>query len=73
MDPAMHSGEAAANRLQETLRQGQERLAEWQRDFADRTRYAAQSTDTYIHEKPWSAVCAAVSVGFVLGLLLGRR
>ena len=62
-----------ADRIQETVRQTQARLGEFQRELADRTRYAAESTDTYVHEKPWSAVCAAVSIGFVIGLLLGRR
>lgn len=73
IDTGSESAEAVSNRVQATLRQTQARLGEWQRDLADRTKYAAQSTDTYIHEKPWSAVCAAVSIGFVIGLLLGRR
>lgn len=64
---------ALADRIQETVRQAQVRLGDLQRDLVDRTKYAAQSTDTYIHEKPWSAVCAAVSIGFVIGILLGRR
>lgn len=64
---------ALAERVQETVRQAQARLNELQREVVDRTKYAAETTDTYIHEKPWSAVCAAVSIGFVIGLLLGRR
>lgn len=60
-------------KVQDTFRQTQERLGEFQRDLTDKTRYAAQSTDTYVREKPWSAVCAAVGIGFVLGLIVGRR
>lgn len=71
--PESGVGEAGANRVEERIRQTQARLGEWQRDLADRTRYAALSTDTYVHEKPWSAICAAASIGLVIGLLLGRR
>jgi ElaB/YqjD/DUF883 family membrane-anchored ribosome-binding protein len=44
-----------------------------QHDLVDRTKYAAESTDAYVHEKPWNAVCAAIGIGFVLGLIIGRR
>jgi len=60
-------------KVQDTLRQTSARLGDFQRDMVDKTKYAAQSTDSYVHEKPWSAVCAAVSIGFVLGLIVGRR
>ena len=30
-------------------------------------------TDEYVHEHPWKAVGIAAGVGFVLGLLIGRR
>ena len=64
---------ALAERVQETVRQTQARLTELQRDLVVRTKYAAQTTDTYVHENPWSAVCAAVSVGFIVGLIVGRK
>ena len=64
---------ALAEKVQETVRQTQERLNELQHDLVDRTKYAAESTDAYVHEKPWNAVGAALAVGFVLGLIFGRR
>jgi ElaB/YqjD/DUF883 family membrane-anchored ribosome-binding protein len=64
---------ALADKVQETVRQTQDRLNQLQHDVADRTRYAAQSADTYVRENPWNAVCAAVAAGFVLGVILGRR
>jgi ElaB/YqjD/DUF883 family membrane-anchored ribosome-binding protein len=64
---------ALAEKVQETVRQTQARLSELQHDLVDRTRYAARSTDEYVHENPWNAVCAAVSIGFILGLIIGRR
>jgi ElaB/YqjD/DUF883 family membrane-anchored ribosome-binding protein len=62
-----------AEKVQETVRQTQARLNELQHDLVDRTKYAAESTDAYVHEKPWNAVCAAIGIGFVLGLIIGRR
>lgn len=62
-----------ADRVQETVRQTQARLNELQRDLVDRTKVAAESTDAYVHEKPWNAVGAALGVGFILGLIIGRR
>ncbi len=64
---------ALATKVQDTVRQTQARLGELQRDLVDKTKYAARSTDTYVHDKPWTAVCAAVSAGFILGLIIGRR
>jgi ElaB/YqjD/DUF883 family membrane-anchored ribosome-binding protein len=64
---------ALAEKVQETVRQTQARLNELQHDLVDRTKYAAESTDAYVHEKPWNAVCAAIGIGFVLGLIIGRR
>ena len=62
-----------AEKVQETVRQTQARLNELQHDLVDRTKYAAESTDAYVHEKPWNAVCAAIGIGFVLGSIIGRR
>lgn len=64
---------ALAEKVQETVRQTQARLNELQRDLVDRTKYAAESTDAYVHDKPWNAVAAAVGIGFIVGLILGRR
>jgi len=64
---------ALADKVQETVRQTQARLNQLQQDLVDKTKYAAQTTDSYVHEKPWNAVCTAVAVGFVVGLIIGRR
>lgn len=62
-----------AEKVQETVRQTQQRLNDLQRDLVGRTKVAAESTDTYVHEKPWNAALAALGIGFVLGLIIGRR
>ncbi|HTG43353.1 MAG TPA: DUF883 domain-containing protein [Verrucomicrobiae bacterium] len=64
---------ALADKVQETVRQTQARLNELQTDLMDKTKFAAQSTDTYVRERPWNAVAAAVGLGFVIGLIVGRR
>ncbi len=64
---------ALADKVQDTVRQTQARLNQLQQDLVDKTKYAAQSTDSYVHEKPWNAVCAGLAVGFVVGLIVGRR
>ena len=64
---------ALADKVQETVRQTQAKLNQLQQDLVDKTKYAAQRTDTYVHENPWNAVCAGLAVGFVIGLIVGRR
>ena len=64
---------ALADKVQETVKQTQERLNQLQQDVKDRTRSAAESTDTYVRENPWNAVAAAAAVGFIVGVVLGRR
>ncbi len=34
---------------------------------------ASKVTDEYVHENPWAVVGMAAGVGFLLGLLIGRR
>ena len=64
---------ALADKLQDTVRQTQERLTELQREMADRNLFCARNSDAYVHENPWNAECAAMSIGFIVGLILGRR
>lgn len=41
--------------------------------LVDQTQKAATATNTYVHEKPWTAIGTGAVVSFVLGLLLGQR
>jgi len=38
-----------------------------------RTKEAAQATDEYVHENPWTSVGVSAGLGFVIGFLIGRR
>jgi ElaB/YqjD/DUF883 family membrane-anchored ribosome-binding protein len=64
---------AARERLQASLAEAKTKLAEAERVLVQKTRDAARATDAYVHENPWQAVGVAALVGFVIGLLVGRR
>lgn len=59
------------------LRSAREKLTELEHAAVEKTKAAAQATDTYVHEKPWQAIgiTAGVSVlvGITIGLLLNRH
>lgn len=48
-------------------------LQEIEGQAVDQAKAAARATDDYVHDKPWQAVGVAVAVGFLVGLLIGRR
>lgn len=60
-------------KAQESLRVVKERMMEAQTALVAKTRAAAETTDNYVHDNPWQAVGVAASVGFLIGLLIGRR
>jgi ElaB/YqjD/DUF883 family membrane-anchored ribosome-binding protein len=39
----------------------------------EKTRYAAETTDQYVHENPWQVVGIAAGLGFIIGLLMAPR
>lgn len=41
--------------------------------IVNRARKTAETTNTYVHEKPWNAIGAGAAVGLLLGYLLARR
>jgi ElaB/YqjD/DUF883 family membrane-anchored ribosome-binding protein len=63
----------ARQRAEESVRQARERLGELEGEVRARARDAAKTTDRYVHENPWGAIGIAAGVGFMLGLLSGRR
>jgi len=73
---ASQAGEKAAawrEKAQETVQRWKVKLAEAEDDLIDKSKQAARVTDEYVHDHPWRAVGIAAGVGFVIGLLVGRR
>ena len=63
----------ARERIQASLATARVKLADAERVLADKSKVAAKATDEYVHEHPWQAVGIAAGIGFLLGLLIGRR
>ena len=60
-------------RAKENLLLAREKLADAESIMRARARKAAEVTDDYVHENPWSSIGAAAAVGMLIGVLLGRR
>jgi ElaB/YqjD/DUF883 family membrane-anchored ribosome-binding protein len=73
---ASQAGEKVAavrERVQDSLHRAKLKLAEAEDVLIDRGKQAARVTDEYVHDNPWRAVGIAAGIGFVIGLLIGRR
>ncbi len=73
---ADQAGEKVANlraRVQARLHDAKERLHDAEVLLVAKTKAAAQATDAYVHESPWTAIGIAAGVGLLLGLIIGRR
>jgi len=64
---------AARARIEETLREARERLAELEEGAIARGKQAARRADEYVHDNPWESIGVAGAVGFLLGMLISRR
>jgi ElaB/YqjD/DUF883 family membrane-anchored ribosome-binding protein len=64
---------AARARIEASLATAKVKLSEAERALLEQTKRAAKATDEYVHDHPWKAVGVAAGIGFVLGLLIGRR
>ena len=65
--------QAARARIEESLNEARERLATLQEDLIDRSKAAARATNQLVHDNPWQSVAVAAGIGFLLGLITGRR
>ncbi len=60
-------------RIGERLRDAKLRLADAEVALVDKTKAAARVTDDYVRDNPWQSVGIAAGVGFLLGIIIGRR
>jgi ElaB/YqjD/DUF883 family membrane-anchored ribosome-binding protein len=73
---ADQTGEKIASlrsRIKERVLDARIRLDAAEEVLVEKTRAAARATDDYVHENPWQAVGIGAGIGFLLGLVLGRR
>ena len=64
---------AARARAEQSIDAAKTRIAQAGYAAAAQTREAAEATDTYVHDNPWTAIGVAAAVGIVIGLLLTRK
>lgn len=64
---------AVRARAEENLREARRKLGEMESDLVSRTKAAAKATDQLVHDNPWQSIALAAAVGFLLGMLTGRR
>ena len=62
--------EAFRAKVADNIRSGKERLLELEETLVERTKNAAQLTDSYVHDHPWQTVGLVAGVGVLVGLLL---
>ena len=73
---AGQAGEKIADaraKIQDHLNNAKVSLAEAQAAVVDRAKAVGRATDAYVHDNPWRSVGAAAGIGFIIGLLIGRR
>ena len=60
-------------KAQDHLSAAKIKLAEAEVMVVDKAKAVGRATDDYVHDNPWAAVGIATGVGFLVGLLIGRR
>lgn len=63
---------AVRRRIEESLKEGKETLADAEDILIEKTKDAAVAACDYVQKNPWSAVGIAAGIGLVLGLLIRR-
>lgn len=60
-------------RMQDHLSAAKIKLADAEAMVVDRAKAVGRATDDYVHDNPWRSVGFAAGIGFIAGLLIGRR
>jgi ElaB/YqjD/DUF883 family membrane-anchored ribosome-binding protein len=63
----------ARAKVQDHLNNAKASLADAQAAVVDRAKAVGHATDDYVHDNPWRSVGVAAGIGFIVGLLIGRR
>jgi ElaB/YqjD/DUF883 family membrane-anchored ribosome-binding protein len=60
-------------KLQTNMANARASLAEAQAAAIDKAKLVGRAADDYVHDNPWRSVGVAAGIGFIAGLLIGRR
>ncbi len=60
-------------KAQDHLTAAKIKLADAETMVVDKAKAVGRATDDFVHDNPWRAVGFAAGIGFVAGLLIGRR
>ncbi|HUW37867.1 MAG TPA: DUF883 family protein [Rhodocyclaceae bacterium] len=60
-------------KAQEHLVSAKAKLAEAEAVLVDKAKQVGRVADDYVQDNPWASVGVAAGVGFLIGLLIGRR
>jgi ElaB/YqjD/DUF883 family membrane-anchored ribosome-binding protein len=61
------------SKLQDHLANAKVSLADAQAAMVERAKAVGHCTDEYVQDNPWRSVGIAAGIGFIVGLLIGRR
>lgn len=73
---ANQAGDKAAElraRIQSRLADAKIKLADAEAAVVERAKLVGRAADDYVHDNPWRSVGVAAGIGFIVGLLIGRR
>jgi ElaB/YqjD/DUF883 family membrane-anchored ribosome-binding protein len=73
---ATQAGDKASDlriKVQRHIDDAKASLADAQAAVVERAKAVGHATDDYVHDNPWRSVGIAAGVGFIVGLLIGRR
>ena len=60
-------------KAQDNLAAARAKLAQYEAALVGKAKEVGRAADDYVHDNPWPAVGIAAGVGFLVGLLIGRR
>jgi ElaB/YqjD/DUF883 family membrane-anchored ribosome-binding protein len=60
-------------RAQDHLSAAKIKLADAEALVVDKAKAVGRATDDYVHDNPWRSVGFAAGIGFIAGMLIGRR
>ena len=73
---ASQAGDKASDmraKISSRLADAKVRLADAEDALVDKAKLVGRAADEYVNDNPWRSVGVAAGIGFIVGLLIGRR